>query len=55
MVTDENNHRAESIWAAMIPKLEKMVGEGVSYLVITSDSTSSQYRYFLSNNVALSA
>ena len=43
-MTDQNDHKAESIWAAMMPKLEKMVAEGVDYFVITSDSTSAQYR-----------
>ena len=44
MVTDENNHKAESIWASLTPKMEQMVEEGINYFVICSDSTGAQYR-----------
>ena len=44
MVTDENDHKAESVWAALTPKLEILVSQGIKKVVISSDSTSSQYR-----------
>ena len=44
MITDANNHKAESIWAALMPKLELLVLEGVKTFYICSDSTGAQYR-----------
>ena len=44
MITDENNHKAESIWAALTPKLESLVDQGVTKFYICSDSTGAQYR-----------
>ena len=44
MITDENNHKAESIWAALTPMLESLVEKGVDKFYICSDSTGAQYR-----------
>ena len=44
MLTDANNHKAESIWAALTPKLESLVLQGVNKFYICSDSTGAQYR-----------
>ena len=44
MITDENNHKAESIWAALTPMLENLVEQGVTEFYICSDSTGAQYR-----------
>ena len=44
MLTDQNNHKAESIWAGMTPKLESFISQGVDHFYICSDSTSAQYR-----------
>ena len=44
MLTDANNHKAESIWAALTPKLESLVEQGVDKFYICSDSTGAQYR-----------
>ena len=57
MITDENNHKAESIWAALTPMLEELVEQGVKEIYICSDSTGAQYRNcknaFLMKNFAL--
>ena len=44
MLTDENNHKAESIWAAITPTMEVLVLQGVRIFYICSDSTGAQYR-----------
>ena len=57
MITDENNHKAESIWAALTPMLEELVEQGVKEIYICSDSTGAQYRNcknaFLMRNFAM--
>ena len=44
MLTDENNHKAESIWAALTPMLTSLVEQDVKKIFICSDSTGAQYR-----------
>ena len=44
MLTDENNHKAESIWAALTPTMDVLVLQGVRIFYICSDSTGAQYR-----------
>ena len=44
MLSDQNNHKAEAIWAALTPKLESLVVQGVKKFYICSDSTGAQYR-----------
>ena len=39
MLTDENNHKAESIWAALTPMLTSLVEQDVKKIFICSDST----------------
>ena len=34
MLTDQNNHKAESIWAGMTPKLESFISQGVDHFYI---------------------
>ena len=43
-LTDANDHKAESVWTALTPRLEQLVLEGVKKFVISSDSTGAQYR-----------
>ena len=43
-ISDENNHRAEAVHAAINPTVEKLVRQGIKHLIIVSDSPTSQYR-----------
>ena len=42
-LSDENNHKAEGIHAAIKPVIEKLVGNGINHIVCV-DSPTSQYR-----------
>ena len=43
-LSDENNHKAEGIHAAIKPVIEKLVGNGINHIVCVSDSPTSKYR-----------
>ena len=43
-LSDENNHKAEAIVAALDPKIKELVEEGFKEIIIVSDSPVSQYR-----------
>ena len=43
-LSDENNHKAEAINAAMEPKIKELSQRGISEVIIVSDSPISQYR-----------
>ena len=43
-LSDENNHKAEAIHAALDPKIKELVEEGFREITIVSDSPTSQYR-----------
>ena len=43
-LSDENNHKAEAIHAALKPVVENLVDKGIKHLICVSDSPTSQYR-----------
>ena len=43
-MSDENNHKAEAIHAAMNPKIKELAEKGVKEITVVSDSPTSQYR-----------
>ena len=43
-MSDENNHKAEAIHAALAPKIKELAEEGFKEITIVSDSPTSQYR-----------
>ena len=43
-LSDENNHKAESIHAALKPTIDKLVETGIKHIICVSDSPTSQYR-----------
>ena len=43
-LSDENNHKAEAIHAALDPKIEQLSQKGIKEITIVSDSPMSQYR-----------
>ena len=43
-LSNENNHKAESVHCALDPKIKQLVNQGYKEFFIVSDSTTSQYR-----------
>ena len=43
-LSDENYHKAESIHAALDPKIKQLAQKGIKEITIVSDSPTSQYR-----------
>ena len=43
-LSDENNHKAEAIHAALDPKIKELAEKGYTEITIVSDSPTSQYR-----------